>query len=309
VYFPLYPTLIRIVGAIFLGNDLFAALLISNLAVIGVLYLLYERASEWVGAEGAARTLGYLVVFPTGFFLFAAYTESLFLFLVLASFRVASSCEGWGRASLLAALAALTRLQGILLILPLGYMLWQKRQADPTVITFRFRGGESLFKSALSLLIIPVATSAFLTWQYFVAGNASLVGAYEGQLHAAFVMPWDNIAASLGMITAGRAGLIDILNLVVTIGFGIMLLAVWRDQSIPRAYTLYAVLMFLAPLFRMTTTQPLVSMLRYVVVLFPIFIVWGRWGRNQWVNRAALYLSFPFSLYFTAQFILWGWVG
>jgi hypothetical protein len=159
------------------------------------------------------------------------------------------------------------------------------------------------------LLIIPLATFAFLTLQYSFVGSASLIGAYEGQLHAMFVMPWDNITASVGMITAGRANLIDILNLVVTIGFGIMLLAVWIAKSIPRAYTLYAALMYLAPLFRMTTTQPLVSMLRYILVLFPIFIVWAGWGQNPWVNRTVLYLSFPLSLYFTAQFVLWGWVG
>jgi hypothetical protein len=232
----------------------------------------------------------------------------LFLFLVIASFRAAER-EQWGMACFLGGLAALTRLQGGLLILPFAYMLQQKRQIDPTVISIPIRDGDRRFKSALTLLIIPLATFGFLIWQYFLVGNVSLIGAYEGQLHAIFVMPWDNIAASLGMITAGRANLIDILDLVVTIGFGVMLVAVWRRKCIPQPYLLYGILMYLAPLFRMTTTQPLVSMLRYILVLFPIFIVWAGWGRNPWVNRTVLYLSFPLSLYFTAQFVLWGWVG
>jgi hypothetical protein len=86
-----------------------------------------------------------------------------------------------------------------------------------------------------------------------------------------------------------------------------MLIPVWR--ALPREFALYATVMFLAPLFRMTTTQPLVSMLRYVLILFPMFMLWAQWGKNGWVNRAVIYVSFPLSLYFSAQFWMWGWVG
>jgi len=67
--------------------------------------------------------------------------------------------------------------------------------------------------------------------------------------------------------------------------------------------------MFLAPLFRMTTTQPLVSMMRYALAIFPVFILWGVWGKNAWVNRAIIYPSLLLQLYLSAQFVMWGWVG
>jgi hypothetical protein len=67
--------------------------------------------------------------------------------------------------------------------------------------------------------------------------------------------------------------------------------------------------MFFAPLFRMTTSQPLVSMLRYVLVLFPVLILFGGWGRNAWVNRLFVYSSVPLQLFLSAQFVMWGWVG
>jgi hypothetical protein len=67
--------------------------------------------------------------------------------------------------------------------------------------------------------------------------------------------------------------------------------------------------MFFAPLLRMTTSQPLVSMVRYVLALFPVFIVLGGWGRNAWVNRLLVYSSVPLQLYLSAQFLMWGWVG
>ena len=86
-----------------------------------------------------------------------------------------------------------------------------------------------------------------------------------------------------------------------------MCVVVW--VKLPRAFGLYTLGMFLAPLFRMTTLQPLVSMTRYVLVLFPVFVVWAGWGRNQWVNRAVIYSSLPLNLYLSAQFFMWGWVA
>jgi hypothetical protein len=298
VYFPLYPLLIRVVGTV-LGDNLLAALLISNAALLGVFYLLYQTASVFADPR---RALVYLLIFPTSFFLFAAYTESLFLLFSLASLREGTRAN-WGRAGIWGALAALTRLQGVLLIVPLAYLYATRNHAlseaegtqHASRITHHVPRG-------LALLLIPLATASFLLYS-----NLSLRGAYESQLHARFVMPWENIGAAVALLASGRASFIDALNLSATLGFGAMLVAVWRKM--PREFALYALLMFLAPLFRMTTEQPLVSMMRYVIVIFPVFMLWAKWGENAWVNRAILYLSFPLLLYLSAQFVMWGWVG
>lgn len=300
VYLPLYPLLIRAVGVLLMGNDLLAALLVSNLALIGALYLLYELVRERWGVEVAGRTLVYLLVFPTAFFLFAAYTESLFFFLSLAALREGSR-SNWALAGVLGALAALTRLQGVLLIIPLGYLWWVARARSKTGSARDWRGA--------ALLLMPLATAGFLGFLYLFVGNAELLAAYEGLLHAHFVMPWDNVVAGLALVRNGSAGFADVVNLAATFSFAGMLVVLSIRNTIPRAWLLYAAVMFLAPLFRMTTTQPLVSMARYVLVLFPIFIVWADWGRNTWVNRLVVYLGLSLSLYLSAQFIMWGWVG
>ena len=260
-----------------------------------------------------ARTIAFLAIFPTAFFLFGAYTESLFLMFALLSLREGTQAH-WGRAATFGALAALTRLQGVLLVVPLAYLWWSERrgagaQGRSGPLPCRWFSDGGGLGWGLMLLAIPLATGAFLVWQYLFVGNASLVGAYEGQLHARFVMPWENVAASLALIVGAQASFVDILNLLVTILFGVMIAVIWFRRCVPRAFVLYAALMYLAPMFRMTTTQPLVSMARYVVVLFPVFMVWGTWGNNAWVNRAIVYLSFPLTLYLCAQFVMWGWVG
>jgi len=172
-------------------------------------------------------------------------------------------------------------------------LMWW-RQLRITHRTPRFTGGV--------LFLIPIATFTFL-----VATNLSLLNSYVGELHARFVLPWDNILASLALIADGKASFIDMTNLVMTIGIGGMLIAVWRN--LPREFTVYTSLMFLAPMFRMTATQPLVSMDRYALVLFPVFILLGVGGKHAWVNRVVVYLCFPLQLYLSAQFVLWGWVG
>lgn len=287
VYFPLYPALIRIVSA-FIGDGMVAALLVSNLAVIGALAFLYRLGLELFAAS-ARRAVAYTILFPTGFFLLAAYTEALFLFFTLGAFVFARQ-NRWYVAALFGALAALTRLQGVLLIVPLVWLWWQNRDSQKSRFTFYV------------LFLIPLATFAFLAFT-----NLSLWDSYVGELRARFVFPWDNVAASFALIAGGKASFIDISNLVATLGIGGMLIIVWKQM--PREYALYALLMFLAPLFRMTETQPLVSMNRYVLVLFPIFMLLGAWGKNVWINRAVVYLALTLQMYLVAQFVLWGWVG
>ena len=306
VYFPLYPMLIRVITLPFGGDALPVALLISNAALVGVLFLLYQFSAEFVGVNGGRRAVVYLVIFPTAFFLFAAYTESVFLLLVMGSLYSARRHQ-WLIACVLGALAALTRLQGALLVLPLAY-IWLTENF--TVRSPRSHGKVELVTSnrmaplltGLPLLLIPAATFIFLGYT-----NLSLFSSYETQLHARFVPPWENLYAALVLISNRTASYVDLLNLLVVVLLGVMCIAVWR--KLPREFGIYALAMFLAPLFRMTTSQPLVSMSRYSLAIFPIFILWGGWGANPWVNRAVLYLSLPLALFLSAQFWMWGWVA
>ncbi len=287
VYFPLYPLLIHGVGLV-TGNDMLAAVFISNVAFIMALYLLYRLTDDLFGGDIAKRALIYLAVFPTAFFFLAGYTESLFLALVLGSLYFAKR-QMWIGAGACGALAALTRLQGVLLLVPLGYMAWQQNPA-------------SRWRALFPLVLLLLATTGFLWFN-----RLSLLSSYEGELHARFVLPWENVWNSVTLLARGGASLVDALNLGITIFFGVMCIAVWR--TLPREFALYTFVMFLAPLFRMTTLQPLVSMARYVLVLFPVWMLWALWGKNAWVNRVILYPSVLLSLYLSAQFWLWGWVA
>ena len=206
----------------------------------------------------------------------------------MGSFLFARS-RRWMPAALLGALAALTRAVGVLMFLPLIYLWWT--QADSR----RWRDG-------LSLLMVPLATLSFLALT-----GLSGVSSLQNGWRAKFVLPWQNIVEFCKLAGQNRLLPIDIFDLFVVVVFAILCYAIWT--RLPREFGLYSLAMFLVPLFRVNAGQPFVSMARYVLVIFPAFILLGQWGKNPWVNRLILYLSFPVLLYFSAQFWMWGWVG
>ena len=73
-YFPpLYPALIRLVG-FFTGDLFFAGLLISHLASLLVIRLLYNFFGEWLPPVISKRAFLFFLIFPASYYLFAAYS-------------------------------------------------------------------------------------------------------------------------------------------------------------------------------------------------------------------------------------------
>ena len=89
--------------------------------------LLYRLAEERLGADGAARSVLYLAVFPMALFLQAVYSESLFLLLSLAAFSLAERGRFAG-AGVVAGLAILTRVAGLALLPALAVLAWRHRE-------------------------------------------------------------------------------------------------------------------------------------------------------------------------------------
>jgi hypothetical protein len=296
VYFPLYPMLIRFTGTLFAGNYLLAALVVSNLAFVGVLVCLHRLTERQFGAMSARRSTLYLAIFPTAFFFLAAYTESLFLLLTLASFLTAHE-KRWWLAGALGFLASLTRLQGIVLTIPLLYMYLRDRSWHPS----------RLGPDILGPIIIPLGAVLFVAYQYLVVGSAPLIDTYQTQLYAQFVWPWDNVIGAVKLILSPEGAFIDVLNLSLA---GVFLtMTVLSFRGLPREYGIYIVVTLCALLLRRTTLQPLVSMSRYILVLFPAFMLWGQWGRDPRVQRLIVYPSVALLLYLCGQFAMWGWVA
>jgi len=114
VFFPLYPMLIRLITFDYQYVNL-SALLVSNVSSVVAMVYLFKLAKLDFGDDVAKRSVIYLSVYPTAYFLCAVYTEGLFIALVTACFYYARIGK-WSLAGFLGMLAALTRINGLLLL-------------------------------------------------------------------------------------------------------------------------------------------------------------------------------------------------
>jgi hypothetical protein len=118
-FFPLYPLLIRFFS-VFFKNYLLAGLFISNLSFfLGlIIFLKYLKlVSTNFNKLQPILTILFLLLFPTSFFFGAVYTEGFFFLLVVSTFYFLAK-KNYGWAGFTAFLAGLTRINGVLLIIP-----------------------------------------------------------------------------------------------------------------------------------------------------------------------------------------------
>lgn len=93
-FFPLFPLLLRGLGMLGI-NHVLAGLVISFASSVVACAYLYRLVSEEIDAAAGRSSLLYLLLFPTGVFLAAAYSEALFLAGAIAAFYYARRGRWW----------------------------------------------------------------------------------------------------------------------------------------------------------------------------------------------------------------------
>lgn len=309
VFPPLYPLAIRGLGALLaLGAPptadsaervavgyLLAGLIWSNLACLGSLILLHRVAATELGIASARRTLVYLVLFPTGFFLFAAYSEPVFLLFALGSVWAARRGRPWA-AGILGLLAALTRLAGWALVVPLMYEYVSRRHFDPRRLDW----------AAPAALLPPLGLAAFLGWRWWV-GLPSLGEVYRQYWLRTPGLPGGDVLTAVATILSGEAAFTLVFDFFCTMFLLFTTIAVFRRLG--ATYGLYAATMLFFILLPNSERLPLYSVSRFSLTFFPTFMVLALAGRRPWVNRLILYPWLALFLYFSGQFFVWGWVA
>ena len=126
-FYPLYPLLIHVFAfpfAAYPNADLLAGIAISNISALVSLVYLYKLTMREFNRRIAARTVLYMMLFPMSFYLSTVYSEALFMALVISCIYYARM-QRWWLAGFLGGLAALTRPQGVLMVIVIGWEYWQ----------------------------------------------------------------------------------------------------------------------------------------------------------------------------------------
>ncbi|HZD09822.1 MAG TPA: mannosyltransferase family protein [Candidatus Binatia bacterium] len=307
VFPPLYPLLIGVLGRLlaflFVASNavanMTAALLISNLSLLAALALLHFITTQETDEADATRTVLYLAFFPTGFFLFAAYSESLFLLLAVGAIWLAHRERPlW--AGILALLAALTRLTGWTLCLPLAYIYVRRR-------SFNWR---NLDWRVLSVILPLLGLAGFLAWRA-AAGLPPIAQVYEQYWFQQTGLPGADLGLGLRSLATGngpRAGEISLAFDIASTAF-LVATTILVFRRLPVSYGLYSAFLLFFMLLPTSEVKPLYSFSRYALMFFPSFMLLGQAGRNPWLHRLILYASLILALFLSGQFFLWGWVA
>lgn len=269
VFFPLYPLLIRTGTFLTSGNFVLAGWILSIIFLFLALLYLFKLVKEFHPEINPYFPILFLLIFPTAFFLNAIYTESLFLFLSLATFYYGLKKKFlW--AGTFGFFAALTRITGILLFIPL---IWEYFKSH------NFSLARALNLKLLPLFLIPAGTLSFFLYHYLRFNDLFLFLKVEGWWGRAFQLNKGHF-----LLFSNPA----IVNFIIDVLFVVFILLVtyFVFKKLRISYGLY----MLATIAVMLSTGTLMSIGRYILVLFPIYILVAS-IKNQYLQQAWIFLS------------------
>jgi hypothetical protein len=328
-FFPLYPLLLR-GGSWLLGGQIeLAGVLIANAALLAALVLLYQLVQLDFPRAVARRAVLYLALFPTAYYLGAVYSESLFLLLSVGSLYAARR-DRWWAAGALGFLAALTRSQGILLLIPLGIIFirqhgWHPRRwrANPLSVALVPAGLLTYMVYLRRLWNDPlIMLSAQKGWDRYSANPIETMQAGLTAINGCAVRDWnagvDFCWADRALRHPGLATLRDMhwrwalsesnfIEFVATIF--LIAVAIAALRYLPLQYSAYLAAGILLPLWSPSEVHPLMSMHRFTLSLFPVFIVLASLGRWRPVHGGIVLVSALLLALLTNMFASWLWVA
>ncbi len=305
-FFPLYPFLIRL-GAPFFGNDFtIAGIIISLVASLFGTIFFYKLVLLDESEDTAFFSIKYFLIYPTAFFFCAVYTESLFFFLSILTFYLLRK-KKWWMAGIAGLLGALTRPPGILLFLPfiiefavsLRGKKWKEYWLQPLKKKISF----------LAAFLIPLGTLSYFIYLYFSIGNffayfdaLSYWSRSKIGLGKLFTVLYDKISnfnsLPLHSFYSSKLDLIFVLAFLV--------LLIFFYKKIRFSYFIYGLSVAILPLMSGQT----MSLMRYLSVSFPVFLILGIAGAKNRTFDTALSLVWIMMLaILSLKLFNWYWVG
>jgi hypothetical protein len=339
-FFPLYPLGLKAIS--WLGTPPVLAGVLLSIAALGLgLYGIHRLTTLELGARGvarpaeAARLAVLLTAFgPMAFFLSAVYSESLFLALSVGLFWSARSGR-WALVGVLGALAAATRSAGIVLLLPalMLYLYGPRLDRPPDFARSQARRLLPVYRlrwNVLWIALLPAAVALYGLGLALGGGDAFAPLHAQDVWGRHFAGPylgiWDGLKAAfegarqllsfqrrtiyfkqgLGSPTVAAAHNLTLLALFL-LAIPLFVAALRR---LPLAYFAYAVAALALPLSYPVSSQPLMSVPRFLIVLFPLTIAGGAWlAEHPRAVRPLLTGSAVMMAFFLAQFATWHWVA
>ena len=281
-YFPLFPLLIKLFA--FLFGFGWAAFIVSNVLSILAVYLLYIIIKDDFGSIISKKSVFYFLLFPVAYFFTMMYTESLFFVLILLMFYYARR-DRWVLVGLFGMLASLTRMFGIIMVLPMLYIYLNNRKF------------KSVDHKVLWLGLIPLGLLLFYGYFYFTTGDFLIAFKTFAQPEYAFkplIPGLSFIYAFIDMLKVNNPEVLFYISFNLALGL-FFTFASFYSYKIKKEY-----LYFMIPyLFLSIGHTTLNANVRYYMLMFPAYVLLAK-IKNKNANR----LIFLISIFFLLLMIL-----
>jgi hypothetical protein len=315
-FFPFYPAIVGVLGRVFFGHYVLAGIVVSLAAGLASFVLLHHLAETRLGAEGARRAVIYLAVFPMALFLQAVYSESLYLLLCLGAFFFAERAR-FLSAGLLTGLALLTRPAAVALLPALAILAW--RSPNPRLALARLAVAPAIF-AAYPLLLWQQRGDPweFLhaqgIWSRELSSFGPLGGIWNG-LRAAWAgvqqlasgshthAYWPGVDGTDPL----RVAAVNLECFAALVLFAALTAVAWRRFGAP--YGVFSMLSLAIPLSYPSERWPLLSMPRFGLVVFPLFLALASIGGRPRAHTAIVAISSLLLGVAVVQWALWQWVA
>lgn len=271
---PLYPWISTVFAAV-IREPLVSLLLVSSIAGVLLTIAFYRLAKLDCNEQQAWHATALLLCWPASVALFIPYTEALFLLLSVYSLFAARHQRFW-LAGLAGALATLTRQQGLFLVLPLAWEIWEASG----------RQWSTALRKSLPLFFVPAAYALWVVYravaindvhpdfssvQNFLHTVMISPSSYQITEEHAFLPPWLMIWNGLSAFWRHEVSPYAFIDLALGVGFIALVVLSWRYlRTSYRVYCLAIVLVSLS--FYAADENPFLALPRHLLLAFPVFI-------------------------------------
>jgi hypothetical protein len=284
-YFPLYPLLGSLVGWV-VPNMTISLLVVSNLAFFFALLFLYKLVLLDDDTGAGSRAVQYACFYPFTLFFSGVFTESVFLLLLLTAFYYARTGR-WLNAGIAGMFASSTRLLGSAVFPALAWEYAQQR-------SWKVR---SIDRSVAALALVPVGLLLYFCYTYVAFGDfLSTFHSTRKGWGGEPAWPWVSFEGNISRLVNDFSKLIPFLELLFAVVAVGMVVASFRYLR-----TSYAILAAMLVLISFSNIS-LQSFCRYLVTMFPLYLLMARAGRRTPVHTAIMVVSAAGLVFFTALF-------
>ncbi|MEW6402216.1 MAG: mannosyltransferase family protein [Chloroflexota bacterium] len=310
-FFPLYPLLVGFLSRATGTSIAIIGFLVSNVSLL-ISTLLFYRIARNIKDDHifALRSVLAMLVFPTSFFYFALYAESLYLLFALVGTYLALEKRQFVTSGLALGISSLARPVGWLLdIVLVGEFVRRKEFSVKALVSL----GLGVFLSGLGIVL-------YVYYLYRLLGTFLAIPEAQAAWPRHWAFPWDTYWQGLKIMATPSlirenwfVYAMNVCDLMFTTFAAVVIVIsfIWANRKeFPwslAAYSTVAFLFFLSS--QNELPSPLWGMTRWVASLFPMYFILGNIFKNRKYQVLYFIGSTLILIFFTAWWTSGRWIG